>query len=210
MIPAFVEIRLPARLAFGSTGTLTRRTDITTLASGYESRITPWADGRRRFVIGAALRSVADLAALQAFFEARRGPLQGFRFSDPADHQSSAPGVATSPLDQQVGTGDGQTTVFSLSKTYGGQGGYVRPIVKPVAGSARIAVAGTELAPSAFSLDATTGLVTLAAPPAAGAVVTAGFAFDVPVRFEADHLEASFDSLTTARLSPTALIEVRV
>jgi len=161
-------------------------------------------------VIGQALRSLDDLAALQAFFEARRGPLQGFRFTDPADHQSCAPGAAISPLDQAIGAGDGKTSVFALTKTYGGSGGYVRPIAKPVAGSVRVAVAGTELSAAAFSLDATSGLITLAKPPAAGAQVTAGFAFDVPVRFEADHLEATYDSLTTARLSPTALIEVRV
>ena len=161
-------------------------------------------------MIGEALRSLDDLAALQAFFEARRGPLQGFRFTDPADHSSSAPSAAISPLDQPIGAGDGQTTVLALTKTYGGTGGYIRPIKKPVAGTVRVAVAGTELAAPAFSVDSTTGLVTLATPPAAGAQVTAGFAFDVPVRFEADHLEATFDSLTTARLSPTALIEVRV
>jgi uncharacterized protein (TIGR02217 family) len=209
MIP-FVEIRFPARLAFGSTGVITRRTDIVALASGYETRATPWADGRRRYVIGEALRSLDDLATLQAFFEARRGPLQGFRFTDPVDHQSCAPSAAISPLDQPIGAGDGKTTVFALAKTYGGAGGYVRPIVKPVAGTVRIAVAGVELMASAFSLDATRGRVTLAAPPAAGAQVTAGFAFDTPVRFEEDHLEATFDSLTTARLTPTALIEVRV
>lgn len=161
-------------------------------------------------MIGEALRTLDDLAALQAFFEARRGPLQGFRFQDPADHASCSPGAAISPLDQPIGTGDGKTSVFALTKTYGGRVGYVRPIAKPVAGTVRVAVAGTELSAAAFSVDATSGLVTLAKPPAAGALVTAGFSFDTPVRFEADHLEATFDSLTTARLSPTALIEVRV
>ena len=161
-------------------------------------------------MIGEALRSLDDLATLQAFFEARRGPLQGFRFADPADHQSCGPGAAISPLDQPLSAGDGQTTVFALAKTYGGSGGYVRPIKKPVTGTVRVAVAGTELLASQFSVDSTTGLVTLATPPASGAVLTAGFAFDTPVRFEADHLEATFDSLTTARLTPVALIEVRV
>ena len=161
-------------------------------------------------MIGEALRSLDDLAALQAFFEARRGPLQGFRFTDPADHQSCGPGAAISPLDQPLGAGDGQTAVFALAKTYGGSGGYVRPIKKPVAGTVRVAVAGTELLASQFGVDSTTGLVTLMTPPAPGAAVTAGFSFDTPVRFDADHLEATFDSLTTARLSPAALIEVRV
>ncbi len=71
---AFQEVRLPARLAFGSTGGVERRTEITTLASGFERRSTPWALGRRRYLIGANLRSLDDMAELVAFFEARRGP----------------------------------------------------------------------------------------------------------------------------------------
>ena len=76
---AFHEVRLPARLTFGSTGGVERRTEITTLASGFERRSTPWALGRRRYLIGANLRLLDDMAELVAFFEARRGRLYGFR-----------------------------------------------------------------------------------------------------------------------------------
>ena len=61
---AFHEVRLPARLAFGSTGGVERRTEIITLGSGFERRSTPWAQGRRRYLIGANLRSLDDMAAL--------------------------------------------------------------------------------------------------------------------------------------------------
>lgn len=77
---AFHEVRLPARLAFGSTGGVERRTDVVTLASGFERRSSPWAMGRRRYLIGANLRSLADMAELTAFFEARRGRLYGSGF----------------------------------------------------------------------------------------------------------------------------------
>ncbi|RZJ42789.1 MAG: TIGR02217 family protein, partial [Brevundimonas sp.] len=70
---AFHDVSLPARLAFGSTGGVERRTEVVTLGSGYERRSTPWADGRRRYLIGANLRSLDDMATLTAFFEARRG-----------------------------------------------------------------------------------------------------------------------------------------
>ncbi len=93
---AFHEVRLPARLAFGSTGGVERRTEITTLASGFERRSTPWALGRRRYLIGANLRSLDDMAELVAFFEARRGRLYGFRFKDFADFKSCAPGGVVS------------------------------------------------------------------------------------------------------------------
>ena len=101
---AFHETRLPARLAFGSTGGVERRTEIATLASGHERRSTPWAQGRRRYLIGANLRSLDDMAELTAFFEARRGRLYGFRFRDFADFKSCPPEGAVSPVDRMIGT----------------------------------------------------------------------------------------------------------
>lgn len=95
---AFHEVRLPARLAFGSTGGVERRTEIVTLGSGFERRSTPWAHGRRRYLIGSTLRSLDDMAALTAFFEARRARLYGFRFRDFADFKSCAPTAAVGPL----------------------------------------------------------------------------------------------------------------
>jgi uncharacterized protein (TIGR02217 family) len=208
---AFTETRLPARLAFGSTGGVERRTDIVQLASGYEQRSTPWADGRRRYLIGGGVRAIAEAQALVAFFEAQRGRLNGFRFQDFADFSSAAPGAPVTALDQPIGTGDGATVVFQLSKTYGsGADAYVRPIKKPVAGTVQVAVAGVALSPSAFITDTTTGLVTLTAAPAAGQAITAGFQFDVPVRFDADRIDMTLESFEAARLVAVPLIEIRV
>ncbi|MFK4057846.1 TIGR02217 family protein [Brevundimonas sp. NPDC046655] len=202
---AFHEVRLPARLAFGSTGGVERRTEITTLGSGFERRSTPWAEGRRRYLIGAGLRSLDDMAAMTAFFEARRGRLYGFRFRDFADFKSCAPGEAVAATDQRIGTGDGVRRMFRLGKTYGD---HVRRIAKPVEGSARVAVNGVET--TAFALDHLTGEMTLATPPMSGAVVTAGFVFDTPVRFDADRIEVTLESFGAGRMVAMPLIEVRV
>lgn len=202
---AFHEVRLPARLAFGSTGGVERRTEITTLGSGFERRSTPWAEGRRRYLIGAGLRSLDDMAALTAFFEARRGRLYGFRFRDFADFKSCAPGEAVTATDQRIGTGDGARRMFGLCKAYGD---HERRIAKPVEGSVRVAVNGVET--GAFVLDHLTGEATLATPPASGAVVTAGFVFDVPVRFDADRIEVTLESFGAGRMVAMPLIEVRV
>lgn len=202
---AFHEVRLPARLAFGSTGGVERRTEITTLGSGFERRSTPWAEGRRRYLIGAGLRSLDDMAAMTAFFEARRGRLYGFRFRDFADFKSCAPGEAVAATDQRIGTGDGVRRMFRLGKTYGN---HVRRIAKPVEGSARVAVNGVET--TAFALDHLTGEMTLATPPMSGAVVTAGFVFDTPVRFDADRIEVTLESFGAGRMVAMPLIEVRV
>jgi uncharacterized protein (TIGR02217 family) len=206
---AFSEQRLPHRLAFGSTGGVERRTEIVTLASGFEQRSTPWMHGRRRYLVGGGARSLAEAAELTAFFEARRGRLNGFRFTDFADFGSAAPGAAVSALDQAIGTGDGTTAVFQLVKTYGvGEDGYVRPILKPVAGSVLVALAAS--ATTAFSVDTTSGLVTFAVPPGVGVAITAGFEFDTPVRFDIDRLDVSLESFEAARVVAFPLIEVRV
>ncbi len=204
---AFHDVTLPARLAFGSTGGVERRTEIVTLGSGYERRSTPWANGRRRYLIGSNLRSLDDMAELTAFFEARRGRLYGFRFRDFADFKSCGPGETVSAGDQVLGTGDGDRTTFALAKTYGDQ---MREIRKPVTGSVRITVAGLELPPAAFEVDGAAGLVTLAAVPAVGAVVSAGFQFDTPVRFDADRIEVTLESFGAGRMAAMPLIEVRV
>jgi uncharacterized protein (TIGR02217 family) len=208
---AFHEVRLPARLAFGSTGGVERRTEIVTLGSGFERRSTPWAQGRRRYLIGANLRSLDDMALLTSFFEARRGRLYGFRFRDFADFKSCAPGAVVGLLDQTLGEGDGTRSAFQLVKRYGeDEDPLERGIAKPVAGSVRIAIDGVELEPGAFEVDAATGLVTLDAPAGAGSAVTAGFEFDTPVRFDADRIEVTLESFDVGRMAAAALIEVRV
>lgn len=202
---SFHEVRLPARLAFGSTGGVERRTEVVTLASGFERRSTPWAHGRRRYLIGAGVRSLDDAAALVAFFEGRRGRLHGFRFRDFTDFRSCLPSGAVSPTDQPLGAGDGETPVFALAKLYDD---VARPIAKPVAGTVRAAVDGIETA--AFTVDATTGLVTFDIAPAAGAVLTAGFEFDTPVRFDTDRIDVTLESFEAGRVVAAPLIELRI
>lgn len=197
---SFHEVSLPARLAFGSTGGVERRTEVVTLGSGFERRSTPWAQGRRRWLIGASLRSLADMAELVAFFEARRGRLHGFRFRDFMDFRSGAPGAMPAATDQAIGTGDGTTTQFQLVKGD-------RVIAKPVAGTVIVAVDG---APVEAEAEAATGLVTLNAAPAEGAVVTAGFLFEVPVRFDADRIDVTLESFDAGRMAAVPLVEVRV
>ena len=199
---SFHEVSLPARLAFGSTGGVERRTEIVTLSNGFERRSTPWAHGRRRYLIGAGLRSLEDMAALTAFFEARRGRLYGFRFRDFADFRSGIGEPAAT--DQALGLGDGERTMFQLRKAYGD---LWRPIRKPVEVSVALAVDGVE---AAFTVDATTGEVTLAEAPDEGAEVTAGFLFDTPVRFDADRIDVTLESFEAGRIAAVPLIEVRI
>lgn len=202
---AFHEVRLPARLAFGSTGGVERRTEVVTLASGFERRSTPWANGRRRYLIGAGVRSLDDAATLVAFFEARRGRLYGFRFKDFADFKSCAPSGTVSAADQAIGTGDGTTAAFQLVKAYGD---FARDVRKPVAGTVVAAVDGVTT--TALTVDTTTGVITFTSPPGVGAAVTAGFEFDTPVRFDTDRIDVTLEGFDAGRMVAAPLIEVRV
>jgi len=202
---AFDEVRLPARLAFGSSGGVERRTEVVTLASGYERRTSPWANGRRRYLIGAGVRSLDDAAALTAFFEARRGRLRGFRFKDFADFKSCAPSGAAAATDQAIGTGDGETDAFQLTKLYGD---FARDIRKPVTGTVVCALDGTPTA--AFAVDTTTGMVTFDSPPGVGVAITAGFEFDTPVRFDAERIDITLEGFDAGRVVAAPLVEVRV
>jgi uncharacterized protein (TIGR02217 family) len=156
------------------------------------------------------------LAALQevvAFFEERRGQLYGFRWCDRLDHSSAQPGAAVSPLDQPLGVGDGARATFQLMKTYGGtHAPYARPVSKPVPGSVRVAVAGGEVPiGTAFTCDTTTGVVTFLPGhiPASGAAVTAGFLFDVPVRFDTDYLEVDLSAFAAGAIPKIPLVEIQ-
>lgn len=209
---AFHEIRFPASLSFGSVGGPERRTEIVALTNGHEERRTPWAHSRRRYDAGLGLRSLDDVAALIAFFEARAGQIHGFRWKDWADFKSCAPSLETSGLDQDIGIGDGVNRSFSLRKAYAsGPARYWRPVAKPVEGSVLAGVGQVEKREGVdFAVELSTGIITFAVPPDAGAVVTAGFEFDVPVRFDTDRIAVSVSSFQAGDLPQVPVIEVRI
>ncbi|SFV35854.1 TIGR02217 family protein [Devosia crocina] len=203
---AFHHIRFPLDIALGARGGPERRTDVVTLAGGGEHRNGRWAHSRRRYNAGYGVKSRADMQAVLAFFEERRGRLHGFLWRDGLDHSSGRP--VPSPLDQPIGTGDGARVTFALCKRYGAQfDPYLRPIEKPVLGSVRVAVGGVEV-PSGWAVDVTTGIVSFAVAPAAGQAVTAGFLFDVPVRFDTDRLDIEWTSFDGAEAPSIPLVEI--
>lgn len=207
MASAFLEERFPLSVAFGATGGPEWRTEVVTLASGAEARAARWAGSRRRYDAGTGVRSLADLQAVLAFFERMRGRLTGFRFRDSFDNASAPAGAQVTALDCLIATGDGTRSAFDLLRPVAGLP--PRRIAKPVAGTVRVAVAGVELAEAAgFVLDPAAGRITLATPPAAGAAVTAGFRFDVPVRFDTDRLDMSLTHFEAGRVPSIPLIEI--
>lgn len=209
---SFHEVRFPASLSFGAIGGPERRTDIVTLANGYEERNTPWAHSRRRYDAGMGLRSLDDLGQLVEFFEARQGQLYAFRWKDWGDYKSCAHCDDPSESDQVFGFGDDRQTSFQLSKTYrSGEQKYVRPILKPVQGTIKVAMSGDVLQETIdFDINYETGQLIFPTAPGEGAEITGGFEFDVPVRFDVDRIQTSVSSFQAGEAPSVPVVEVRL
>jgi uncharacterized protein (TIGR02217 family) len=207
---AFHEVRFPDNISRGARGGPERRTQIVELSSGAEERNASWANSRRRYDVAYGIRRADDLAAVVAFFEARNGRLHGFRFKDWADFKSCLPSQTPGPTNQPIGTGNGAATQFQLTKRYtSGAQSWNRTITKPVAGTVSIALNGATQA-SGWSVSTATGLVTFTTAPAAGVAITAGFEFDVTVRFDTDALDVTLDLERLGSITSIPLIELRL
>ncbi|RBW60201.1 DUF2460 domain-containing protein [Ruegeria sp. A3M17] len=208
----FHEVRFPASLSFGSVGGPERRTDIVTLANGFEERNTPWAHSRRRYDAGLGMRSLDNIEALISFFEARQGQMFGFRWKDWSDFKSGAATAEVENADQVIARGDGKTTEFQLVKTYSSGGfKYVRPIIKPVLGTVKLGLEQDEMREGVdFEVDLARGRVTFTIAPPQDVEITAGFEFDVPVRFDTDMIQTSVASFQAGDVPNVPVVEVRV
>ena len=200
-VQAFDDVLFPLALGREAEVSPEFSTAIVTSGGGHEARNASWAEARTRYDVGPGVRSEADIATLLGFFRARMGPARGFRLRDPFDGSSG--GVAPAATDQPLGVGNGVTVRFALVKQYGDA---LRRITRPVAGSVRVAVGG--VATTAFSVTAG-GFVELDAAPAVGVTVTAGFLFDVPVRFAEDRLSVNRATFLAGAATAVPLIEVR-
>lgn len=199
---AFVETAFPDDIAYGSSGGPEYSTDIVITHSGYEQRNINWTQARARYNVAHGVKTQAQLDALIAFFRARKGRADGFRFKDWSDYKAVA---------QQIGIGDGSNKIFQLVKNYNSGGiTEVRTITKPVLASVNIYVDAVLQSGAAYSVDYASGRITFAAAPANLSVITADFEFDVPVRFDTDRLSASLDSYGISSWNDIPLIEVRV
>lgn len=208
---SFHEIRLLPKIALGSSGGPEQHVDVTTLGSGFEKRNAPWAKSRRRYVLNTGPRPLAELYELLDFFEARKGPLHGFRWRDWMDYSSAAPGAQISANDQICQLLDEGSKIFQLQKKYG-SGDYqtTRVINKPVAGTLKVSVDGKVLPSSNYIEDTTNGQIEITSSLTSNAIVRAGFEFDVPVRFDTEFLDIRLSGAETGILQNIALIELRL
>lgn len=199
---AFVEVAFPSDIAYGSSGGPEYSTEIVITHSGYEQRNINWAQARARYNVAHGIKTQAQLDALIAFFRARKGRADGFRFKDWSDYRAAA---------QVIGTGNGSNKIFYLVKTYtSGSITETRSITKPVVGTLAVYVNSVLQAGSSYSLDSATGKITFVTAPANAAIITADFEFDVPVRFDTDRLSATLDSYSVNSWNDIPLVEIRI
>ena len=204
-VQEFDDVLFPLDIGREAEVTAEFSTNIVTTLSGHERRNSSWENARLSYDVSPGVRSENDLGILLAFFRARHGPAVGFRFTDPFDNSSHVMTGAPDKLDQILGTGDAVRTAFPLIKTYGADG-QVRRITRPVPNSVTVAV--NNVAATGWSLNAG-GIIEFQTAPALGAVITAGFRFDVPVRFATDRLDFARATFGAGDMPTIALVEIR-
>lgn len=210
---AFIETpRFPDSISYGSGGGPEYNTTVVGLGSGYEQRIRNWDHPLHKYNVGMGIKLLTDLEVVLQYYHVVAGRFDGFRFKDFTDFSSAGLGNTITNLDQNIGTGDSTdgvdgNGVFDLTKLYTfGATQYTRPIYKPVQGTLVVAVAGiaqTEGGGGDYTVDYTNGRITFNSGdhPLTGQAVTAGFEFDVPVRFDDDMLDISHEFFNAGTLS---------
>jgi uncharacterized protein (TIGR02217 family) len=194
-VTGFHDVRFPDAVARGATGGPEFSTDIISVASGFEQRNVNWSAARAKYDISTGIRTREQMAEVIAFFRARKGRAYGFRFRDWNDFEAEAQPLAATadPL------------VWQLTKQYAsGPSVDQRTITKPEAGTVVVRVSGN---PVSVDVDHLTGLVTFGLAP--GSQPYADFLFDVPVRFDTDHLPVVAVAYHIQQVSSIALVEIR-
>lgn len=200
-------------------------TTITQVSSGDEHRNKNWKHPLHRFSAPEAIKCHDHIEDLRDHWMVMAGPAFTFPFRDPLDFASRRLLKPNTPpvvgmTDGVIGIGDGVKTVFQLQKTYTrGAFSYQRPVFLPVLGTVLVgmnallpATADPVLPGGPYTWDVTRygGSVIFDHAPEEGVIVTAGFLFDVEIRFEADDvLDAVVQAYQVAGYADLSFWEVR-
>jgi uncharacterized protein (TIGR02217 family) len=208
---AFLTERFPVNISYGSSGGPGYKTKIVESPSGFEYRNQNWSKARHKYNAATGIQKADDLDALVAFFHLAAGRANSFGFKDWADYKTCATSQQVQNDDQVlVASATGGEQQIQLFKTYTvGAISSNRDIILPVNGTVLIALNTVQLTETTdYSINYTTGLLSLVVPLGVGDLLTAGFEFDVLCRFGVDELSLSFDAY---RVNSTTvpILEVR-
>jgi uncharacterized protein (TIGR02217 family) len=193
---AFYEQQLNLGINYGAVFGPRFNTAILTQSDGQEQRRALWSQPLLVAQLGEKRVTQSELDNLIAFHNETKGSFKGFRLRDWSDYKA---------INQAIGSGNGGQQEWQLVKTYSISSATVnRPITKPIADSVQVYANGV-LASSGWSVDATTGVLTTQLSGA----ITATFEFDVPVRFEQDKIDFTFDARGLFTLAQLTCTEIR-
>lgn len=201
-MPIIDQVNLPSDIETGAKYGPTWQTSIVPLSSGNEQANSDWSIGRLAGDISYGIQSQADYMAVLDFFNARRGMGRGFLFHDWTDDTLTA---------EPQGVGDGTNRTFLLIKTYepDGPNPYVRRITRP--NNDITVYVNAVLVDASLYTTGAGGWFRFNAghAPTMSAIVTASCTFDVPVRFDKDHMDATIIWQGAATIDSIPFIEVR-
>lgn len=204
MANPFLEERLNECVRIGSGWSDTYTVEVTRTAGESEHRRLVQPFPLRRFTIAYVQERDPFGAAVFSLYSRAFGRFAGFRFKSHDDFTTRPDGTsAPTALDELLPTLT--TTTVQLVKRYGSGatipalGKPLRTIFKPVTGTVLVARNGAPLTLGVgFTVDTTTGIVTLAAPVGAD-TITGGCEFDLPMRFDSDlQVEYTTDQIRSA------------
>lgn len=212
MAVTFIESpQFPTNISYGSKGGPQYQTAIVETKVGAERRNINWSLPRHSYDVAYGIKTQSDLETVLEYFHVVAGMGYGFRFKDWADYKSCSFNATPATDDQTIAnpTTDGDTT-YQLIKTYSWGGSTrARNIYKPISGTIVAELDGSPLTYTTdFTVDSTTGILTLTANPGDSAVLKAGFEFDVPVRFATDEIKLTLEAFQAGELN-VPLIELK-
>ena len=205
----FTDAIFPVNISYGSSGGPYIPTSMVRLRSGAVHSNQPWQAPMRRYDASVGIREEYELQQVVEFWEAHRGPLYGFRWKDWSDYKSGSAYDPITPTDQIIGTGDGISRIFPITKKYGtGSVAAYRRITKPKNLSVIVAVGG--LLVTNYVVDYGMGLIIFNTAPANGATVTCGYEFEVPCHFSSETLAVRLDHWNASSISAIDVEEIRI
>jgi len=185
-------------LAWSVKKTPTWQTRTQTSVSGKETRLADWSYPRWKWSLTYDILrdnpTYDELHTLAGFYLQRQGSFDSFLYQDPDDNSVTS---------QDIGAGDGSTTVFQLVRSFGG---FSEPVLAPNVISL-VTVAGTPT--TAYTVDPTTGLLTFTSAPASGAALQASFSYYFRCRFVDDSYDFEQFMLNLWQLQKLEFISIK-
>jgi len=187
-------------------------TDVVETDARIESRNAVLEYPLQVFDIGTAVKTPAELETVEEYFYAAAGRAHTFAFEDPLDNVSGAYGSTPDDEDQLLYTAAGTVGAgleIQLVKNYT-KGGRTqqRKITLPKSGTLVVAKNSIPLTETTdYTVDYTTGIITLVGGLVLNDEITAGFEFYVRVRFGTDQLRITMQELLNGEFS-IPLVEV--